>query len=57
MVRFGLASAIWLIFGVMLLGWYGFALVGAGIVLCVIGFIAKCWWDDYKYNKRHKKII
>ena len=57
MGRFGLASAIWLIFGVMLLGWYGFALVGAGIVLCVIGFIAKCWWDDYKYNKRHKKII
>lgn len=43
---------LWLIFGIALLGWYGFAMVGAGIVLYIIGFIIKCKYDDYKDEKR-----
>lgn len=55
MGRFGLAAAIWLIFGVMLLGWYGFAMVGIGLVLYLIGFFIKCWWDDRKAEKWREK--
>lgn len=46
---------IWLIFGVALLGWYGFALVGMGVVLYIIGFAIKCKYDDYKLKKNRKE--
>lgn len=46
---------VWLIFGVMLLGWYGFAMVGIGIVLFIIGFFIKCKYDDYKFDKHRKE--
>lgn len=49
------ASIIWLIFGVMLLGWYGFAMVGIGLVIYIIGFIIKCKYDDYKFEKHRKE--
>lgn len=50
-----IAFFVWLIFGVMLLGWYGFAMVGIGIVIYAIGFIIKCKYDDYMFEKRRKE--
>lgn len=49
------AFIIWLFFGVMLLGWYGLAMVGIGIVLYAIGFLIKCKVDDYKFEKNRKE--
>jgi len=50
-----LAFFIWLIFGVMLLGWYGFAMVGIGLVLYAIGFVIKCKYDDRRFEKHRKE--
>lgn len=50
-----LAGFLWLALFISFLGWYGWAIIGAWAVLCVVYFFIKCWWDDRKYEKIKKE--
>jgi len=50
-----IASFLWLALFVSFLGWYGWAMVGIGVALYVIGFFVKCWWDDRQSEKHQKE--
>lgn len=50
-----LARNLWLAFGITLLGWQGWAMLGIGVVLLFIGFLVKAWWEDRQIEKRRKE--
>lgn len=46
---------IWLVFGAMLLGWYGLAIAFGGAAIYVIGYLIKCYFDGRRDLKRRKE--
>ena len=50
-----IASFLWLALCCMLLGKYALYMIGAGVVLFVIGVLIKNKYDDYKFEKHRKE--
>lgn len=46
---------LWLIFGVMMLGWYGLAMLVVGVVLYIVGYLIKCSYEERKAAKRREE--
>lgn len=47
---------LWTAFFITLLGWYGWAMFGIGLVLMLIGGIIMEKYVDYKYVKKYRKL-